>query len=183
MFVSLDMPGSRFLEGPRVELRTIEEEDLPLLRDTLNAPAVRRHLFPSPPLNLAQEREYFDTVVSDDGEINLLITVDGEPVGPIGLSPADSITGTTEIGLFIAEEWWGEGYGTEAAELCTAYAFDARRFHRVIARVVAENEASRRVWEKLGYRKEATFREAVFLEGEYRDVVLYAVLKHEWRER
>lgn len=177
------MSGSIFLEGPRVELRTIEEEDLPFLRDTLNAPAVRRHLFPRPPFNLEQEREYFDTVVSEDDEINLLITVDGEPVGPIGLSPADSITGTTEIGLFMAEEWWGEGYGTEAAELCTGYAVDERRFHRVIARVVADNQASRRVWEKLGYREEATFREAVFLEGAYHDVVLYAVLEDEWRAR
>jgi len=177
------MPGSLFLEGPRVELRTIEEADLPFLRDTLNAPAVRRHLFPRPPFNLKQEREYFDTVVSDDDEINLLITIDGEPVGPIGLSPADSITGTTEIGLFMAEAWWGQGYGTEAAELCTAYAFDERRFHRVIARVVADNEASRRVWEKLGYREEATLREAVFLDGEYHDVVLYAVLEDEWWAR
>jgi RimJ/RimL family protein N-acetyltransferase len=177
------MPGSIFLEGPRVELRTIEEADLPFLRDALNAPAVRRHLFPRPPFNLEQEREYFDAVVAEDDEINLLITVDGEPVGPIGLWPADSITGSTEIGLFMAEAWWGEGYGTEAAELCTGYAFEERRFHRVIARVVAANRASRRVWEKLDYREEATFREAVFLERSYHDVVLYAILEDEWQAR
>lgn len=176
------MPGARFIEGPRVELRTIEEEDLPFLRDTINAPEVRRHLFPRPPLNLEQEREYFENVVSDDETLNLLITVDGEPGGTIGLMPADSVTGTTEIGLFMAQDWWGEGYGTEAAELCTDYAFDERRLHRVIARVVADNEASNRVWEKLGYRHEATFREAVFVNGDYRDVNLYAVLDHEWQE-
>lgn len=176
------MPGSVFLEGARVELRTIEEEDLPFLRNTLNDPTVRRYLYPRPPFNLEQEREYFENVVSDDENVNFLVTVDGEAAGTIGLMPADAVTGTTEIGLFMAEGWWGEGYGTEAAELCTSYAFDERRLHRVIARVVAGNEASNRVWEKLGYRHEATFREAVFIEGEYRDVNLYAVLEDEWRE-
>jgi len=174
------MPGAVYLEAEAVTLTTIEEEDLPFLRDTINDPAVRAGLLYRPPLNLAQEREYFETVVCDDGSVNLLVCVDGEPAGTIGLEDIDEVNGTAEIGLFLAESHWGGGHGTEAARLLTDFAFRERRLHRVYARVRTDNEASARIWEKLGYRHEATHREAVFHEGEHVDLELYAVLADEW---
>lgn len=174
------MPGAAYLEGDGLTLHTIEEEDLPFLRDTINDPAVRAGLLFRPPLNLAQEREYFEGVVSGDGSVNLLVCVDGEPAGTIGLEKIEEVNGSAEIGLFLTEEFWGGGHGTEAARVITEYAFGERRLHRVYARVRADNEASARIWEKLGYRHEATHREAVFHEGEHVDLELYAALAHEW---
>jgi len=174
------MPGAVYLEAEAVTLTTIEEEDLPFLRDTINDPAVRAGVLYRPPLNLAQEREYFETVVCDDGSVNLLVCVDGEPAGTIGLEDIDEVNGTAEIGLFLAESHWGEGVGTEAARLVTDFAFSERRLHRVYARVRTDNAASARIWEKLGYRHEATHREAVFHEGEHVDLELYAALADEW---
>ena len=156
------MPGAVYLEAEAVTLNTIEEEDLPFLRDTIDDPAVRAGLLYRPPLNLEQEREYFETVVCDDGSVNLLVCVDGEPAGTIGLEDVDEVAGTAEIGLFLDEAHWGQGVGTEAARLLTDFALRERRLHRVYARVRTDDEASARIWEKLGYRHEATHREAVF---------------------
>ena len=174
------MPGAVYLEGDGLTLNTIEEEDLPFLRDTINDPAVRAGLLFRPPLNLAQEREYFEDVVSDDGSINLLISVDGEPAGTIGLEGIDGVNASAEIGLFLAGAFWGQGLGTEAARVLTEYAFEERRLHRVYARVQEDNQASARIWEKLGYVHEATHREAAFHEGEHVDVELYTALASEW---
>ncbi|MFC7047077.1 GNAT family N-acetyltransferase [Halobacteriaceae archaeon GCM10025711] len=176
------MPGAVFLQGDDVALRTIEEEDLEFLRDTINDPRVRRFLSMRDPVNLHQEREFFEEVVASENGVNLLVTVDGEAAGTVGLHPEGGPNVTAEIGLFLAEAYWGNGYGTEASELLTDYAFDARRFHRVTARVYEPNVASARIWEKLGFRHEATFREADFNDGEYVDVRLYAVLEDEWRD-
>jgi len=174
------MPGGVYIDGEEVALATIEEADLPFLRDTINDPAVRAGLLYRPPLNLAQECEYFEDVVSGDDSVNLLVRVDGEPAGTIGLEAIDDVNGTAEIGLFLAEPHWGCGVGTEAARLLTDFAFRERRLHRVYARVRTDNEASARIWEKLGYRHEATHRRAVFHEGEHVDVELYAALADEW---
>ena len=174
------MPGAVYIEGDGVTLDTIEEDDLLFLRDTINDPAVRAGLLYRPPLNLVQEREYFEEVISDDGSVNLLVCVDGEPAGTIGLEEIDDVNGSAEIGLFLAESHWGRGVGTEAARLLTDFGFRERRLHRIYARVRADNEASARIWEKLGYRHEATHREAVFHEGEHVDLDLYAALASEW---
>ena len=129
------MPGGVYIDGEEVALATIEEADLPFLRDTINDSAVRAGLLYRPPLNLAQEREYFEDVICGDDSVDLLVRVDGEPAGTIGLEAIDDVNGTAEIGLFLAEPHWGCGVGTEAARLLTDFAFRERRLHRVYARV------------------------------------------------
>ena len=176
------MPGPVFIRGEDVTLRTVEEADLDFLQEQVNDPTVRRFLGPTPPINGHQEQEWFEERCSSDDNVSLLICRDEEPMGSVGLHPTDGDDGTTaEIGIFLAEPFWGEGYGTEAGRLITDYAFDERRHHRVIARVFDGNVGSQRVWEKLGFRHEAVHREAMFLQGEYLDEHLYAVLEHEWR--
>ena len=176
------MPGAVFLEGDGLTLNTIEEEDLPFLRDTINAPAVRAGLLYASPVNLDQEREFYEEVVCDDDSVHLLICADGEAAGAIGFESEGEVAAadTVEIGLFLAEEFWGRGYGTEAARLITDFACMQRGHHRVEARVRAGNEASERIWETLGFRHEATHREAAFHDGEFVDLERYAVLSHEW---
>lgn len=174
------MPGAVYLESDDVTLRTIEKEDLPFLRNTINDPAVRRYLGSRGPYNLAQEQEYFENIASEDDELNLLVCADGDPAGTIGLHPLNPAEGSSEIGLFLAEEHWGQGLGTEASRLVTDHAFLERAHHRVMARVIEGNAASRALWESLGFRHEATMQEAAFHMGEHVDVYWYAVLAREW---
>lgn len=176
------MPGGVYLESDDLRLRTIEEDDLSFLRDTINDPAVRNTLARIGPYNLEQERQFFEEVISDDEHLNLLVWADGERAGTIGLQPTNPPLGSSEIGLFLAEDAWGRGLGTEAARLVTEHAFADRGHHRVTARVLEGNEASKRIWEKLGFRQEATMTEAAFHDGEYVDMHYFAVLAREWFE-
>ena len=176
------MPGPIFLEGDRVELRTVEEEDLDFLQATINDQSVRHYLGARDPINGHQEQEWYEERCSDDENVNLLICTDGEPAGTVGLHPQDPVGITDEIGIFLAQEFWGEGYGTEASRLLTDYAFRERRTHRVMARVFEGNQGSKRIWEKLGFRQEGTFAEAEYVDGEYVDVYFFAVTRDEWFE-
>ncbi|MFC7155872.1 GNAT family N-acetyltransferase [Halomarina halobia] len=174
------MPGPTFLRGDSVTLRTVEEEDLDFLQRTINDPAVRRFLSARAPINGRQEREWYEERGSSDEHVNLLVCRGEEPMGSIGLHPRDPTGVNAEIGIFLAEDYWGEGYGTDASRLVTDYAFRERRNHRVTARVFDGNAGSRRIWEKLGFRHEGTHVESEFVDGEYVDVHFYAVLADEW---
>lgn len=176
------MPGPTFLRGDRIELRTIEEDDLDFLQGTMNDPTVRRYLGSRSPINGEQERKWFEERASDTEEdhVHLLICRGEEAMGSISLYSKDSSGVNAEIGISLAEEFWGNGYGTEAARLITDFGFRERRHHRVMARVFEGNVGSARIWEKLGFRHEATHVESAFLDGEYVNVDFFAVLEDEW---
>jgi len=52
------MPGAVFLEGDKVNLRTIEEQDLEFIRDNFNKSKVWKNLDYKIPQNLEQERDF-----------------------------------------------------------------------------------------------------------------------------
>lgn len=180
------MPGAIFLRGDRISLRTIEESDLEFLNRNVNDPRVRRPLTSASPANMAQSEAFFEDVVSDDDGVNLLICIDGdegepEPVGDIALFKVHDRTRWGEIAIAIHPDHWGDGYGTEASEVLVEYAFDERNLHRLQARVMASNDASRRVWEKLGFELEGRLRENQFDDGEYVDTLYFGLLEAEYR--
>lgn len=176
------MPGPMFLEGEDVALHTVESEDLDFLQEHINDPAVRSHLTVTTPTNRDQEETWFEEQVTGDEHINLLVMGPDGPSGSVGLGPVNDPDGSAEIGLWIREADWGKGYGTEASRLLVGHAFDELRIHRIIAQVFEGNEASKRLWEKLGFRHESVHREAAYLGGEYVDLHRFAILEQEWRD-
>ncbi len=175
------MPGPVFLDGDEVALRTIEEEDLAFLQEHINDRSVWRAIGSSDPVNGPQEREFFEDIVCDGDGVHLLVTVDDAPTGAVGLSPSPG-EDAMELGYWIAEEFRQQGHGREAAGLLTTYGFQQRGLHRIAARVFAFNDASQALLESLGYVREGTNREAVFVDGQYWDVYWYSVLESEWRD-
>jgi RimJ/RimL family protein N-acetyltransferase len=60
------------------------------------------------------------------------------------------------------------------------FGFGVLGMHRVYATADARNVRSIRVMEKLGMHHEGTLRKNLFLRGEFRDTVLYALLDDEF---
>ena len=117
----------------------------------------------------------------NEGEwANLVVERDGVFLGHVGFSIDSSVHRTCEIGYVFAPEAAGQGYATEAARVSVDIAVAYLDAHRVIARLDARNEASRRPLERLGMRQEAHFRENEFVKGEWTDELVYAHLARDW---
>ena len=172
------MPGPVFLEGEQVTLRPPEEEDIEFLARNMNDPRVRRPIGSVGPMSESDEEEWIENA-NEDG-VSLLVCVDGEPVGTIGLSDVMDTWGCAEIGYWLTPDAWGEGYATEATELLVAYGFDQLRFNKVVAHAFAFNAASRRVLEKVGFTEEGVHRQEAFVDGEYVDIHRYGLLADEY---
>lgn len=177
------MPGPVFIDGDRIELRTVENEDIEFLKRGVNHPAVRRYISVfRTPQNTDQYEDTFENIDSAENGASLLIH-DGEPVGSIQLYPVNDAQGWANLGYWVAPDQQGNGYATEACELVVEYAFRELRLHRISAVTMAPNAASRRVLERAGFVHEGTDREATFADGEYVDDERYGLLRKEWRDR
>jgi aminoglycoside 6'-N-acetyltransferase len=87
---------------------------------------------------------------------------------------------TAEIGWAIHPDHRGHGYTEEAARAVLGVAFDHYGLHRVVAHVDAENGPSNRICERLGMRREARHRQSQWARGEWRDMIVHALLAEEW---
>jgi RimJ/RimL family protein N-acetyltransferase len=87
-----------------------------------------------------------------------------------------------ELGWSLAPAYGGQGLATEAVRALIAIAFDELRLRRVIAHCFADNEASWRLMERVGMRREAhTVRDTLHRSGQWLDGLSYALLAEEWR--
>src|SRR6478752_3916363 len=86
-----------------------------------------------------------------------------------------------ELGWVIAPEHAGRGYGTEAARELLRISFEDLGLHRVTALCFADNEASWRIMERIGMRREAhNVRESLHRTRGWLDGYGYALLADEW---
>jgi len=174
------MSRATFIEGDKVNLETIEEQDVEFLRNNINNPDVRKYLTARRPVNLQQERGFFEEVISSDEDVNLAIVADNEIVGIVSLEEDEKEIRVAEIGIWIDPEHHRNGYGSEAAELITEYGFNELNYHRILARAYEGNEGSNKIWKRLGFTHEGTLREQIFQDGEFKDANIYAILESEW---
>lgn len=99
----------------------------------------------------------------------------GQLYGAIALSNNQRYN-NGEIAYWIGEEFWGNGYATEASKAILEFAFKEKQYHRVFARYFASNPASGKVMEKLGMIKEGVLIDHVIKEGGYEDLVYYGIV-------
>lgn len=104
-------------------------------------------------------------------------------IGEVSLIWRDAPNRQGEIGYIFNPVHHGNGYATEAARALLALGFDGVGLHRIYARCAAANTASWGVMERLGMRREAHFRQHVFVKGAWDEEFVYAILEDEWRSR
>jgi ribosomal-protein-alanine N-acetyltransferase len=80
------------------------------------------------------------------------------------------------LGYQIAARHEGQGLMTEALRAANAYVFAEVRLHRIMANYRPENTRSARVLERLGFRHEGLARDYLFIDGDWRDHNLTALV-------
>ena len=143
-----------------------------LYDEVMDRDAAAEHLRRRLPARLPGEGEW----------MNLAIEHEGRYAGEVGIGQTSAAHRQWEIGYVLCPEAWGRGLGTEAATTMAELAFAAGA-HRVSGRLDARNEASARVLERIGMRREAHLRENEFVKGEWTDEVVYAITEDEWKAR
>lgn len=144
----------------------------------------------------AEVRETFLEVLGDADRMakTIVIERDGAVVGDLMLALEDpwAQAEVTELAKGVqAELGWcldpaehGHGYATEAVEELVRIAFEELGLRRVVAHCFAANEASWRLMERIGMRREVhTVKESLHRSGEWMDGMSYALLAEEWEAR
>lgn len=134
------------------------------------------------PVNLMLRREEFEkTFYDEDNQRYAILSKDKEFIGTIGFNEVNIPAGSTKIYIGIGEaDYWGYGYGSDALKYFICYLFFSWNFRRLTAETWDGNIRASKCYEKLGFKLEGRMREAYYINGEYKDVLLYGLLKEEF---
>lgn len=169
----------------RLVLRPFEQRDEEDMLALESREDVAQYLYNEPraPEDNARElaTRVTQTTWENDGD-TLILAVDyaGTVIGYVLLSLVSRSNSQGEFGFVLHPDHQGRGLASEAAVEMLRLGFETLNLHRIIGRCDPRNEASARLMEKLGLRKEAHFRELEIFKGKWGDELTYAMLRSEW---
>lgn len=137
------------IETQRLVLRApmrADAHDLAALADNIEI-ASRLSRLPHP-YRLDHALGFIEDIATGPSERPYAITLKDRLIGVIGLTFLEPVP---EIGYWLGQPYWGQGYATEAGMAMLAAADATGRFSRYQARALISNDGSRNVLEKLGF--------------------------------
>ncbi|MFC6714868.1 GNAT family N-acetyltransferase [Branchiibius cervicis] len=176
------------LTTPRLELRPMLPEHLPLLVALDSDPEVMRYLLGR--ARSTQEAEEFwapkcaETHCEDRGLGWFVGFADGEFVGRWDLTtPPEDTAADPEAGWRLRRKFWRQGLATEGAARLFDHGFRTVGVPRIWAETMAVNLGSRGVMRRLGMRHVRTEHRHWDdpLPGSEHGEVIYEILRDEWR--
>ena len=99
-----------------------------------------------------------------------------EIIGLVSLMDINYINRSAKLHIMIGTEGQGKGAGTFAVKAMCEHGFKNYGLHRIELDVLANNTRAQHVYEKCGFVNEGIKKQAVFKNGEYKDMLLYALL-------
>lgn len=176
------------IDTERLRLRQYEMDDLDDLADIRRRPDVMRYLYQDVQsreevAEVLERRVTMQNALRREGD-GLVLAVElretGRVIGDVSMRWASEEHRQGDIGFTFHPDYHGKGYAAEAAREMLRLGFEAVGFHRIEGRCDARNDASARLMERLGMRREAHLIENEWFKGEWGSELVYAILDREW---
>ncbi|MYC29416.1 MAG: GNAT family N-acetyltransferase [Chloroflexi bacterium] len=174
------------LETPRLLMREFVESDWPAVLAYQRDPRYLRY-YPWYDRTEADARAFVGRFLEWQEEmprrrfqLALALKSDNTLIGNCGIRRKCGNEWEADLGYELSSQHWGNGYATEAAAALVAFGYRQLGLERISSWCIADNSASSRVLERLGFRQEGRLRRNEFFKGRWWDTLLYALLRDEW---
>lgn len=178
------------LRTARLVVRRFRPADVPTFAAYRSDPEVARYQSWDVPFSEEQAERFVDGLSKDDPDtpgswfqFAVAEAAGGAHVGDVAAHVDAEEPRQARVGITIAAEAQGRGYGTEALAALLDYLLIDRGKHRVTADCDARNGASANLLERVGMRREAHHLRSSWWKGEWTDEYVYAVLAEDWSAR
>jgi ribosomal-protein-alanine N-acetyltransferase len=172
------------LTTARLKLRPFTPGDAPLLAARAGAREIVDTTIAIPhPYSESQARDWISRIAvsaAKGTEFAFAVTCHEELIGAVGLRDTNREHGVAELGAWIAIDYWGKGYATEAARAVVRFGFEQLSLNRICAHHMVRNPASGRMLTKIGMKHEGCLRQRVRKWGLFEDVIVLSILREDW---
>jgi RimJ/RimL family protein N-acetyltransferase len=177
------------LIGERIKLIPTKREHIESYIKWINDPEITQYLVMFRPMTKEMEEAWYENLPKRENDFLFAIVISKENekeilIGNCGIHQVNWKDRFGVCGIMIGEkEYWGQGYGNEAMELLMNYGFKTLNLNRLELMVYDFNQRAIKCYEKLRFTREGLKRQAVFINGNYHDILIMGILQQEWKEK
>ena len=144
------------LQTERLSFRISTVEDVDLFRSTWGDAEVMQTFGPGVPVLPEYIQQHLDEHIAayQSGKMfpwSLILKDNNEKIGFGYLRAEDNQFHTLSIGYLIRKVYWGNGYATEFVKAAVKFGIEELDPYQIVATVIPDHIASRRVLEKAGF--------------------------------
>ena len=171
------------LKGTNIYLRALEPEDLEFVHEVENDEFIWEISNTQTPFSRFLIKQYLENAHKDIFEVKQLRLVisnyDDQPLGLIDIFDFDFKNKRAGLGIVIKDEKdRDKGYGRETLQLLINYSFTHLGLHQLYCNISEENQASVKLFTKLGFKKIGLKNDWNFVNGEYKNEYLFQLIKN-----
>jgi RimJ/RimL family protein N-acetyltransferase len=167
------------LKGERVTLRKVRDGDIAERQKLGRHPEVVKGFgvaLSRPETMTREEAKRWVTKVADHPNA-WIIECGKRLIGSVRLDNIEPSDRRCSLAISIDDpELLNKGLGAEAIRLCSTYAFQELKLHRISVRVLASNERAIRCYKKCGFVEEGRERESAFVNGRWEDDLILGLI-------
>ena len=158
--------------------------DLPLFYQSVNEQDITEFLQTNGGFSLTAEEQWFDGLAERTNDFVFAVCLpDDTAIGCMGLHRVNWIDRTAVTGSWLAKDYWGRGFGTDAKMHLLWFAYDRLNLRKICSAALAHNVRSIGHNQHCGYQIESTLKQQHFKNGQYHDLVQLACYREDWWPR
>ena len=173
------------LETQRLILREWQESDVNDLYDIMKTPSVIMGGW-EPHANVNVSRNILNEYINNGDRWAVALKNSKKVIGCVRVCP-DHNRGrfyAKSINYVLSEDYWGNGYMTEAIKQIIKYLFDELNIDLLSAFHIPDNIKSKKVLENCGFEYEITIEQGFKrFDGKVFDAICYSILKSDYIEK
>jgi hypothetical protein len=164
-----------------IKLRKIKEKDLKMIMDWRTSPHITKYMYTDPNLTLEKQKKWFNNILNSEKVIYWVISCDNNDVGLLNLYDIDYKNKKCGWAYYIADKnFRGKGLSKNLELNLYKFVFETLGLNKLWCEVFSFNDKVIILHKLYGSEKEAIFKDHIYKNGEFHDVVRLAILKNKW---
>ena len=171
----------------RLILNKIKDSDIPVIVDYAGNKKIAENTLNIPHPYTKKDAEFWISNATKGFKngtqytFGIRLKPKNEFIGAIGLKVEPRFD-RAEMGYWIAEKFWNQGFATEAVKAMLEYGFNTLELNKILATHLVENSASGKVMINNGMIKEGELKEHTKKNGVYQNLIQYRLTKKEFNQ-
>lgn len=177
------------LETPRLRLRKLDMGDVDAYFHRIgSSKAVTRYMLWEPHKDISESTASIQKALPryETGKYYrwaIALKSDDSLIGILDLLKFDEAAVTCSFAYMLGEDFWNQGYGTEAVAAAFDFAFRELQIDTILCDHFAENPASGAVMQKAGMLPTGVIPRKYEKHGIFHDAVTYRITKEDWFQK